>query len=231
MDKVKNAADLEDRKWQNLWGPGYRFQEKQHARMADAFQSVEVYQCPAFPPTTFDEGARLTTSEMDYVTNAMPNPFRDDNIRKSSPQDLDTALVEGAYGIPSGTVYYWDRRKRGSLKSPSDHIYFAEVDESIVKQDLQGAEQGKKGTDARQSFIFNAIFVGAHLPYARGARMDNDIDEDGAQKRHPAGTTLFFFDGHGEAMSYRKIDPGPSKPAAVRLRYFSDVSKLGKRWQ
>jgi prepilin-type N-terminal cleavage/methylation domain-containing protein/prepilin-type processing-associated H-X9-DG protein len=234
LDKAKDATDIDDRLWQNLFARGneqqYRTRERWHARMGDAFASMEVYQCPAFPETTFLDGSALTLSEMDYVLNAMPNPFSDRNVVQAADLVKPANETDSAEGVPSGSTYYWDKRLRGNISRPADYMYIGEVDESIVQRDLQSSPAvGTK--DARQSFIFNTVFTGAHLPNARFARMDNDTDDGATRKRHPGGTTLMFFDGHGEAMAYKKIDPGQPQPLAVRLRYFSDPSNLSPTWQ
>jgi prepilin-type N-terminal cleavage/methylation domain-containing protein/prepilin-type processing-associated H-X9-DG protein len=243
MEKVVGPLDLKWREWDRLYGDfpanptgamwSYRGREDFQGRMADAFDSIEVYKCPSLPAQAFTAAGTVTESEMDFVTNAMPSPITTPNYPKSpTDNSLKPGREDQATGVAGGTVNYFDKRRLSLVKNASETMHIGEVDESIVKEDLQRNGLGGAGKNPpRQSFLFNTVFVAAHLPKAGKARIDNTADSGEVRKRHPGGTTLQFFDGHAEAMSYDKLDPGPEKSLAVRLRYFTDVSTMPAAFQ
>jgi prepilin-type N-terminal cleavage/methylation domain-containing protein/prepilin-type processing-associated H-X9-DG protein len=239
LEKVIGPRDLVWREWDRLFGDLptngerandiYRSSQEWQGRMGDAFQTIESYQCPSFPAIAFRDAGNVTTLEMDFVTNAMPSPFSRPNIGR--PADLEVGREDQASGVGIGTVHYWDRRRKSNVRAASELIHIGEADESVALRDVidRGLSGGR--TPPRQSFLPYAIFVGGHLPYAKSPRIDNDLDSGEVKKRHPGGATLAFFDGHAEAMSYRKIDPGSEKPLSIRLRYLSDPTKLPPEYQ
>jgi prepilin-type N-terminal cleavage/methylation domain-containing protein/prepilin-type processing-associated H-X9-DG protein len=181
-------------------------------RLATAYASIEVYQCPDFP-VVVNKATRLTmTSDLDFVVNAMPIPFTEENAAASLANMQQGTQPEG---VLVDSVWYMDVRKDGDVRRPADYIYITEASGQIVSENNLQEEY---------TFRYHHIFLASMLPYAGEPRVALD-------QRHPGGINSMFFDGHAETLGPAQIDPGFPNSMALRLRYFSDPSKLSAQYQ
>lgn len=210
-----DGQDAIDHKIENLYPPewnGGALQTPYKERLARAYESTEVYQCPDFALVRDPMNGQIAKSHMDFVVNAMPIPFTDHSAFKSNQEGgMKPENVPGGVGI--NTVWYVGVRKQGEVRLDSQLIHITELNSDLA----QGAIQDF-------GYRFQHFFLASHLPLAGAPRIEFKM-------RHPGGVTAGFFDGHAEVLRPLEMDPGWPNSMAMRLYRFSDPSRLEQdRW-
>jgi prepilin-type N-terminal cleavage/methylation domain-containing protein len=206
-----DGAKAESYKVYNLFGTAMTVPGGMQ-RLKEVYTETEVYQCPDMP-VVIDSSGDAKTSYMDFATNAMPIPFTNINAEKSI---TGMEAGEEAEGVGVGTVWYLGVRKDGDVRRPSDYIHITEISTFLVSD----AGSNKQQLNPR----FHAFFLASHIPFAGEPRTAFD-------NRHPGGINSLFFDQHAETLGPSQIDPGFPNSMALRLRYFSDPSRLDAQYQ
>ncbi len=207
-----DGRNAEKNKIHNLFGAEMVFPDPGMIRLKQAYTDTEVYQCPDMPVVVNSDG-EAKTSYMDFATNAMPIPFTNVNAEKSI---TGMAPGEEAQGVGIGSVWYFGTRKDGDIRRPADYIYITEISTYLVSDVAFGERQ----LDPR----YHTFFLASHIPHAGKPRTAYD-------QRHPGGINSLFFDQHAETLGPSQIDPGFPNSMALRLRYFSDPSRLDAQYQ
>jgi len=153
---------------------------------------------------------------MDYVCNAMPIPYERENAARS--QALEPG--DDPIGIPVDSVWYVGERRESQIPRQSDFIYIADASERLFETAMQTGGAGEQG----QNFRFNHFFLTSHLPFAGEPRVAQ-------RSRHSGGVNCLFFDGHAQTLAPNQIDPGWPNSQALRLKWFTDTSRLPRRFQ
>ncbi len=165
------------------------------------------FQCPDYPTEAadfrFPNAAQqlLQDQYLDYVANAMPTAYPQQNIQFDGgdlqPGDDD----DGFEGVACGQAYYIGTSKLSEIervRNPSDTIYITEAHVSLQWDEYR----------------FHHFFLASQLPFTRNPRIAND-------QRHPGGLNCLFFDGHAKTLSLKSIDPGWPNSLGLRLRWFA----------
>ena len=181
----------------NLWG--FPRSEAGWERLTNAFSRMKVYQCPDYPDPDV---------QLDYVTNAMPVPYSKLQAEKSN----DLNIGDESQGIQVDTVDYYGTRSNtfSKLVNPAKVIY--------ITESFQTLHSDIRASGNPNAYLFNAFFIGMHLPFAGNPRIAND-------RRHPGGINSVFFDGHADTLPLSSLDPGWPTPLSIRLQWFAPFDR------
>lgn len=168
----------------SLWRPVGRNRDY-HLLLA----KIKTLQCPSFP---------IPEQVLDFVVNAFPIPYTDDNIRsdrQGGGQRGERRRGEGNY---DNQVWFRLTSFTGRAKS-ARLVHITEAHTSLDTDDNQ---------------ILHDLFYTSQLPFGAFPRISND-------KRHPGGVNALFFDGHAQTMSFPQFDVGWPHRLGLRLQWFT----------
>lgn len=167
----------------------------------DIYEQIPFYQCPDHPDPR---------STLDYVSHAMAIPYTQSALDLDQGQDQ---FGDDASDGVSSTVTDDSNYKAitqldeiGNSKSPADTILATEAHISLSL----GADGAGNWKDVR----FHHFFLMSQLPLAGNPRIAND-------QRHPGGINAVFFDGHGETLGIKEMDPAWPADWDLRARWFT----------
>jgi prepilin-type N-terminal cleavage/methylation domain-containing protein/prepilin-type processing-associated H-X9-DG protein len=172
--------------------PGQSFTEALHRVCVQ----VKSLQCPTFPEER---------QSLDYVVNAFPIPA----VTRTwtiSAQVGDRPENAPRNANPS-LFFNYSKCGRANL---SRTIYITEAHERMPLPPPDG--QPWPNTTTWGELI--DLFIPNHMPFALQPRVAND-------QRHPRGITAAFFDGHGEVLPLRQVDPAHPAELLDRIRRFT----------
>lgn len=176
---------------------------------------LEMWRPP--PGRTSQEFFREVVSKFEVLQcPSFPNPEQDLDFVVSSflmPYTRDVFNRDNGRGLPPGnrtvgqisnnaTQAFFDITKFAPPLSPGDKIYITEAHETMLVDD----------------FVLHDVFFTSQLPFGAFPRIAND-------NRHLNKINALFFDGHVEAMSFKRMDAGWPKKHALRLRWFTMIER------
>lgn len=182
------------REQRRLWEESFPRMPRMHRVLSE----VPQFQCPE---------RAVISSNLDYVSNAMPIPYTRFNARA----DRD-GLMPGENpeeGSPNETNYDWATRldRISNAGHPGQMTFITEAHERLF--DAMPRQW-------QPVYSLFAFYLGSQLPFAENPRMASD-------QRHRGNIGSVFFDGHAEMLPIRKLDPGWPNSLGIRLRWFSPL--------
>ncbi len=161
----------------------------------EVVSKFEVLQCPSFPNPEQDLDFVVSSFLMPYTRDV----FNRDNGRGLPPGPNSRTTQQNSF---RATQAFFDITKFAPPLSPGDKIYITEAHETMPTAD----------------FILHDVFFTSQLPFGAFPRIAND-------DRHLNRINALFFDGHVEAMSFKRMDAGWPLKHQLRLRWFTMLER------